>query len=402
MWLCGMLGLLLCAVCGAAGELHSLRYFHTAITDPGPGLPWFFEVGYVDGEIFVHYDSTARRYVPRTEWMKAAGAVDPEYWDRNTRIAQGNEQNNRVNLVTVARLYNQSGGSHTVQQMYGCDILEDGTTRGYHQVAYDGRDFIAFDKDTMTFTAAVPEAVPTKREWEESDYAEGWKHYLEETCVQWLRRHIENAKAELGRTEQPEVRVWGKEADGILTLSCRAHGFYPRPIAVSWVKDGAVLGQDTHSGGIVPNSDGTYHTWVTIDALPGDGDKYQCRVEHASLPQPGLYSWERPQSSLVPIVVGVVVTIAAIAIVTGVGFIIYRHHAGKKEKGYNVAPSQDGASSNSSTGSNPTICVLCYSLQGANWPHEHLGSVMDTAPSFQPLTSPSASYAVMFSLHGFL
>ncbi|XP_072217453.1 class I histocompatibility antigen, F10 alpha chain-like [Excalfactoria chinensis] len=323
--------------------------------DPGPGLPWFVSVRYVDGEIFVHYDSTTRRFVPRTEWMKAAGAVDPEYWERNTRIAQSNEQNGLVSLDMLQEQYNQSGGSHTLQQMYGCDILEDGTTRGYHQVAYDGRDFIAFDKDTMTFTAVVPEAVPTKRKWEEGGYAESRKHYLEESCVQWLWKYLEHGKAELGMTEQPEVRVWGKEADGILTLSCRAHGFYPRPIAVSWVKDGAVLGQDTHSGGIVPNSDGTYHTWVTIDTLPGDGDKYQCRVEHASLPQPGLYSWERPQSNVVPIVVGVVVAIVVIAIVAGVGFLIYRRHAGKKEKGYNVAPSQDGASSNSSTGSNPTI-----------------------------------------------
>ncbi|XP_072213903.1 class I histocompatibility antigen, F10 alpha chain-like [Excalfactoria chinensis] len=328
MWLCGMLGLLLCAVCGAAGELHSLRHFDTAMTDPGPGLPWFVSVGYVDGKIFVHYNSTAQMCVPRTEWMVAN--MDQQYWDEQSEIAQSNEQNNRVSLGNVAQLYNQSGGSHTVQWMFGCDILEDGTTQGYYREAYDGRDFIAFDKDTMTFTAVVPEAIPIKRKWEEGGDAEGWKHYLLETCPQRLRSYIENRKAELGRTEQPEVRVWGKEADGILTLSCRAHGFYPRPIAVSWVKDGAVLGQDTHSGGIVPNSDGTYHTWVTIEALPGDGDKYQCRVEHASLPQPGLYSWERPQSSLVPIVVGVVVAIVVIAIMAGVGFMIYRHHAGER------------------------------------------------------------------------
>ena len=54
--------------------------------------------------------------------------------------------------------------------------------------------------------------------------------------------------------------MWGKKADGILTLSCHAHGFYPQPITVSWVKDSVVLGQDTHSGDIVPNSYGTYHT----------------------------------------------------------------------------------------------------------------------------------------------
>ncbi|XP_040504575.1 MHC BF1 class I isoform X1 [Gallus gallus] len=334
------LGLLLAAVCGAAAELHTLRYIHTAMTDPGPGQPWYVDVGYVDGELFVHYNSTARRYVPRTEWM--AAKADQQYWDGQTQIGQRNERSVKVSLDTLQERYNQTGGSHTVQWMFGCDILEDGTIRGYRQVAYDGKDFIAFDKDMKTFTAAVPEAVPTKRKWEEGGVAEGWKSYLEETCVEWLRRYVEYGKAELGRRERPEVRVWGKEADGILTLSCRAHGFYPRPIVVSWLKDGAVRGQDAQSGGIMPNGDGTYHTWVTIDAQPGDGDKYQCRVEHASLPQPGLYSWEPPQPNLVPIVAGVAVAIVAIAIVVGVGFIIYRRHAGKKGKGYNIAPGSTG------------------------------------------------------------
>nr|AFN53619.1 IA1 [Chrysolophus pictus] len=344
--------LLLGAVCGEAGELHSLRYIHTAMTDPGPGLPWFVDVGYVDGEIFVHYDSNTRRYVPRTEWVKAPGAVDAEYWERNTRIAQSSERNGKVSLDTLQERYNQSRESHTLQWMSGCDILKDGTTRGYHQVAYDGRDFIAFDKDMKTFTAAVPEAVPTKRKWEADPTSlDGRKLYLQEECVQWLRRHVNHGKAELGRTERPEVRVWGKEADGILTLSCRAHGFYPRRIAVSWMKDGEEQDQDTQTGGIVPNSDGTYHTWVTIDARPENRDKYQCRVEHDSLQPPGLYSWEPSEPNLVPIVVGVIVAIVAIAIVVGVGFIIYRRHAGKKEKGYNIALAQDDGSISSATGS---------------------------------------------------
>ncbi|XP_042749911.1 class I histocompatibility antigen, F10 alpha chain-like, partial [Lagopus leucura] len=191
MGTCGALRLgllLLGAACGAAGEPHSMRYFYTAMTDPGPGLPWFVIAGYVDGEIFVHYDSTARRLVPRTEWM--AANMDQQYWDGQTEISQSTEQTNRWNLDNVPKRFNQSGGSNTRQQMYGCDILEDGTTRGYNQVAYNGRDFIAFDKDTKTFTAAVPEAVPTKRKWEgEGSFAERLKYYLEETCVQWLQRY---------------------------------------------------------------------------------------------------------------------------------------------------------------------------------------------------------------------
>ena len=89
----------------------------------------------------------------------------------------------------------------------------------------------------------------------------------------------------------PEVRVWGKEANGILTLFCRAYGFYPWPIAISWMKDGMVRDQETRWGGIVPNRDGTYHASAAIDVLPEDRDNYRCRVEHASLPQPGLFSW---------------------------------------------------------------------------------------------------------------
>ena len=88
----------------------------------------------------------------------------------------------------------------------------------------------------------------------------------------------------------------GKEADGILTLSCRAHSFYPRPITISWMKDGVVQDQETHWGGIVPNSDGTYHASATIDVPPGDWDKYQCRVEHASLLQSSFFSWGEPGS----------------------------------------------------------------------------------------------------------
>ncbi|POI20027.1 hypothetical protein CIB84_016226, partial [Bambusicola thoracicus] len=130
---------------------------------------------------------------------------------------------------------------------------------------------------------------------------------------------------------QPEVRVWGKEADGILTLSCHAYGFYPRPIAISWMKDGMVQDQETHWGGVMPNSDGTYHALAAIDVLPEDGDKYRCRVEHASLPQPGLFLWE-PQPNLIPIVAGAVIAIVAV-ITAVVGLVVWKSKSGKEEKG---------------------------------------------------------------------
>uniref|UniRef100_UPI0031384A90 MHC class I antigen n=1 Tax=Anas platyrhynchos TaxID=8839 RepID=UPI0031384A90 len=271
-------------------EPHSVRYFHTAVSEPSPGVPQFVSVGYLDGEAFVYYDSETRRKEPRADWTSAID--DQQYWERNTRISQNNEQIYRVNLETLRERYNQSRGSHTWQRMYGCDLLEDGSIRGFDQYGYEGRDFIALDKDTRTFTAADAGAQITKRKWEEEGtFAETMKFYLENTCIEWLRKYVSYGKDVLERRERPEVRVSGMEADKILTLSCRAHGFYPRPISISWLKDGVVQEQETQRGSTVPNSDGTYHIWATIDVLPGDRDKYQCRVEHASLPQPGLFSW---------------------------------------------------------------------------------------------------------------
>nr|AWY93799.1 MHC class I antigen [Anas platyrhynchos] len=347
-----VLGLLLGVLGGAASEPHSLRYFLTAVSDPIPGVPQLVTVGSVDGEVFVYYDSETRRKEPRADWI--AAHTNQHCWDSQTEISRMNEQIFRVGLETLRERYNQSRGSHTLQLMCGCDLLEDGRIRGFDQHGYDGRDFIAFDKDTLTFTAADAGAQITKRKWEqEGTVAEYWKNYLEDTCIEWLRKYVSYGKDVLERRERPEVRVSGMEADKTLTLSCRAHGFYPRPISISWLKDGVVQEQETQRGSTVPNSDGTYHIWATIDVLPGDRDKYQCRVEHASLPQPGLFSWE-PQSYLIPIVAGVAVAVVAV-IAALAGFAVWKSKQGKKEKGYNVAPGSDGGSNSSNAGSNPSV-----------------------------------------------
>ncbi|XP_059690791.1 class I histocompatibility antigen, F10 alpha chain [Gavia stellata] len=329
--LLGVLGVL----GGAASGPHSLRYFDVAVSEPSPGVPPFVQVGYVDGNVISRYDSGTGRAVSQVDWM--AANVDQQYWDSLTQIGQSNQGFYRVGLDTLQRRYNQSGGAHTVQRMYGCDLLEDGSTRGYMQDAYDGKDFIAFDMDTMTFTAADVGAQVTKRKWEaDGTEAEQWKHYLTSTCVEWLKKYVSYGQAMLERKERPTVRVSGREAHGILTLHCRAYGFYPRPITVSWLKDGEVRDQDTEWGSIAPNSDGTYYAWASIDAHPEEKDKYQCRVEHASLPEPGLFVWE-PESNLFTIMLAVAV--AMLVVIAIIGFIfLKRKLAKKKKKGYSTAP----------------------------------------------------------------
>ncbi|XP_042649949.1 class I histocompatibility antigen, F10 alpha chain-like [Tyto alba] len=299
-------------------------------------------VGYVDGNPISRYDSEMRRVEPRADWM--AANLDQQYWDSQTQISQSNQEINRVSLDTVRGRYNQSGRGLTWQRMYGCDILEDNSTRGVYQHAYNGRDFIALDMDTMTFTAADAAAQITKRKWEEDGtVAERQQHYLANTCIEWLRKYVSYGQAVLGRTERPAVRVSGKEAEGVLTLHCRAYGFYPRPISVSWLKGGEVRDQETQWGSVAPNSDGTYYTWASIEARPEEKDKYRCRVEHASLAEPGLFAWE-PESNLLVIVLGVVAAVLVAVAAIVVGFAVWKQKSEKKVKGYGVAAGSDEGS----------------------------------------------------------
>uniref|UniRef100_A0A8D2K4A6 MHC class I-like antigen recognition-like domain-containing protein n=1 Tax=Theropithecus gelada TaxID=9565 RepID=A0A8D2K4A6_THEGE len=179
---------------------HSIRYFHTAVSQPGRGEPRFIAVGYVDDTQFVRFDSDAEspRMEPRAPWMEQEG---PEYWEEETRNAEANAQTDRENLRTLLRYYNQSeGGPHTIQWMAGCDLGPDGRLlRGYQQDAYDGKDYIALKEDLRSWTAADMAAQITQRKWEAEGWAERFRAYLEGRCVESLRRYLENGKETLQR-----------------------------------------------------------------------------------------------------------------------------------------------------------------------------------------------------------
>ncbi|XP_031517717.1 HLA class I histocompatibility antigen, Cw-6 alpha chain-like isoform X1 [Papio anubis] len=179
---------------------HSLRYFGTAVSRPGRGEPHFIYVGYVDDTQFVRFDSDAAspRTEPRAPWVEQEG---PEYWEEQTRRAKARAQADRADLRTLRGYYNQSeAGSHTIQWMAGCDLGPNGRLlRGYHQSAYDGRDYIALNRDLRSWIAADMAAQNTQRKWEATRYAERFRAYLEGTCLEWLHRYLENGKETLQR-----------------------------------------------------------------------------------------------------------------------------------------------------------------------------------------------------------
>ncbi|KAK7797210.1 hypothetical protein U0070_016553 [Myodes glareolus] len=326
---------------------HSLWNFHTAVSLSGLKEPRFIVVTYVDDTQIARYDSDGetQKYEPRAPWMKQEG---PEYWEEETQIAKNWEQIYRVDLRTLLGYYNQSeGGSHTIQEMYGCEVGSDGRLlRGYYQHAYDSHDYIALNDDLTTWTAADTAAQITRRKWEQAGEAERTKAELEGTCVQWLLRYLDNGKDALLRTDPPKAHVTHHPgSNGDVTLRCWALGFYPADITLTWQKEEEEQTQDMELVETRPSGDGTFQKWASLVVPSGEEHKYTCHVNHEGLAEPLTLRWEPPQS-MVTIIAVIALLVLLGAVVTVVVFVRKRRrNTGGKGGNYALAPGRDSSQS---------------------------------------------------------
>ncbi|XP_054832701.1 class I histocompatibility antigen, F10 alpha chain-like [Eublepharis macularius] len=271
----------LCAIQGSF--VHSLFYFRTAVTKLGQGLLLFMETSYIDGQPITYFDSNSRQVLPRASWME--DSLNNEYWEEQTNSTMYDEGAFRGHLGFLQKRYNQTGGLHTFQCFQGCELTEDQTKRRYfHREAYDGREIKHLSA----------EAHSKNRKAEEFFY---WTHkrifrpHLD--CIKMLKEYLEYGDKVLKRKEPPTVEVTYKK--DLETLVCRVYGFYPKEINATWWKNGAVWEQKTLRRGVVPNSDGTYYTWFTIQIDPKEKRRYQCHVEHAAVWGPLAEVLEQPE-----------------------------------------------------------------------------------------------------------
>uniref|UniRef100_A0A8C5WVZ7 Ig-like domain-containing protein n=1 Tax=Laticauda laticaudata TaxID=8630 RepID=A0A8C5WVZ7_LATLA len=177
-------------------------------------------------------------------------------------------------------------GLHTWQNMYGCELRKDGSRGGFVQYGYNGKTFITFNKETLTWVAPDSLAQITQRKWDAiPGKKEKEKAYLEKICIEWLERYLSYGNETLLRREPPVVMVSNRTEveDGMEMHICWIHGFYPREIDASWRRDGEVWLEDTLHGSVVSNADGTYHYWLSIQTDPKQRVRYWCHVEHNGL-----------------------------------------------------------------------------------------------------------------------
>uniref|UniRef100_A0A8U8CF09 Uncharacterized protein n=1 Tax=Geospiza parvula TaxID=87175 RepID=A0A8U8CF09_GEOPR len=208
---------------GPGGSLGGILCL--AVSEPSPGIPQFMSTGYLDGIPFVLLRQRRGRVELLTrvdgEWSRA------EHWERKTQTLRGMASVETRNLETVP--------THGSGFMAVISCLA-GSIRGSRSALLTMDGIISpLTQNPGKFMLADSSAETTGKHWEQEGIdAERWTNYLKHN-------------KELGiRWNAPDVHVSGtrghRDADPILP---RGVQFYPNTIAVSWMKGGETLDQET-------------------------------------------------------------------------------------------------------------------------------------------------------------
>ncbi|XP_053337123.1 BOLA class I histocompatibility antigen, alpha chain BL3-7-like isoform X1 [Clarias gariepinus] len=319
--------LLISCVHPSSADTHTLQYLYTTVTPGLTDFPEFTAVGLLDGEQFMSYSSNNRSLIIKDSIKKTNSET---YWRRETQDMWGNQHIFTNTFTTAMKKFHHSNGVHTLQRMFGCerDDDDDVTTGGYDQYGYDGEDFISLNLTTGTWTAVKPQAVTIKHTWESKGSNKHWKNFLERECIDLLKTYTSNSRDTLNRKVRPEVSVFQKRSPSPEVV-CHATGFFPKPLNITWQKDG----EDEHEGvelrETLPNQDGSFQKRIIlkVSRMKLWIHNYTCVVQHSSLEKElvrevpkGGGSGGRSDGALIAIITAVVAALLAVV----VGIVVWK------------------------------------------------------------------------------
>ncbi|KAK6468021.1 major histocompatibility complex class I-related gene protein-like isoform X1 [Huso huso] len=331
-------------------------------TSKGTGFLEYTNVGMVDDVQYTYYNSTMKEPVLLTDWMnKIKGR---EFWENRTWYILHNEQILKWSLINTVQHFNHTG-VHTYQNLGGCELHDDGTRRAYSSHAYDGKDFISVDVETMTWIAAVPQAGFYKRKREaDTDKQQIIFNFYRQDCFQSLQWYLQYGMETVQRKAVPAVTLIQRKAreSAGTDVICHVTGFYPREVEVNWIRDGeALLEEGVWSGEVLPNGDTTYQLRKTLTVSLEDQKKhsYSCQVNHTSLDEKMDVKWVPEAALNMGFVAAGVLAALGLIIAVIIGSLIWKKRAsGARSPDYTPAQTkeQSDASSNSSNSTNNDRC----------------------------------------------
>ncbi|KAJ8361769.1 hypothetical protein AAFF_G00422240 [Aldrovandia affinis] len=241
-----LLGVILCLINDVSAVMHSWKAFYTASTGLSE-FPEFVAVGMVDDEKTGYFDSRTSHFQYRQKWMEEN--LGQDYAKQQTDGLKGLMPVFKANVRTAIERFNQSGGAHVFQRMYGCEWDDEtGITDGWNNNPAN---------------------------------LQHYKSSLTQECIEWLKRYVSYGRSTLERTVAPEVSLLQKDPSS--PVVCHVTGFFPRGVMVTWQKNGEDHYDDVEWEETVPNEDGTFQTTSRLTVKDWQTEDYTCVVEHKSL-----------------------------------------------------------------------------------------------------------------------
>ncbi|KAM9384632.1 major histocompatibility complex class I-related gene protein-like isoform 2-T4 [Pholidichthys leucotaenia] len=312
------------------GVKHSLQFFYT--TSSGvPEFPEFVAVVMVDGQQIGYYDSEIKKVIPKQDWMEKNEG--PEFWEDQTQRALRHQQRSIADINTLKQRFNQTGGIHLYQRMFGCEWDDETDVKnGYRQHGYDGEDFIVLDLKTESWIAATPQAVITKLEWDKDKAHMSYlKFFFNQECIDLLKKFVNYGRDSLMRKVLPSVSLLQKSSSSPVT--CHATGFYPDEAELMWRKDGVELHEEVDKGEILPNHDGSFQMSVDLklsSVSAEDWDKYDCVFQLSGVKEDRITKLDKKvirtneRNDLTTTTTIIIVVAAVVLVIAVVGFIFYK------------------------------------------------------------------------------
>ncbi|XP_003128354.1 MHC class I polypeptide-related sequence B isoform X2 [Sus scrofa] len=260
---------------------HNLWYNFTVMAQDGSVQPTFFAEGRLDGQAFLRRERGTVE--PQGLWAKN---LSTETWRKETKDLKEKVEDLRKCLGEILGLQKEKGGLHSLQEIVSCEMGEDSHPRGVRRLYYDGELLLSCGLETHGCTVPQASAQTLALEMEKTcDMDElsrhYWAHVRGELCAK-LQGYLKSWTSFTERTVPPAVTVTCSQAlEGTDNLTCQAVSFSPQNISVAWYQDEKAVSPDTQqSGGVLPDGNGTYQTWVTLRVPQGEEQRFSCHVEH--------------------------------------------------------------------------------------------------------------------------
>ncbi|XP_036435574.1 rano class II histocompatibility antigen, A beta chain-like [Colossoma macropomum] len=171
---------------------------------------------------------------------------------------------------------------------YGCRTLRSlQNTEVVLSLVYNEGNFLWYNSTENTVTAYSEPGSKWAREFN------SWRHKEAEKVISDCREYGRQLSV-VNKAVRPRVMLRSlrpASGDQPAVLMCSAYDFYPKPITLTWLRDGEKVTADVVSTEELTDGDWHHQIHSQLEFTPEPAENISCMVERLSFREPALFHW---------------------------------------------------------------------------------------------------------------